>query len=150
MWVRILQKTDYKTRLIPEILTGYRIRTNSLTMNYGSFLLNAKRVMKIFGENIPQFDETLRNRAFAEVCRITSRKALSAGQIDVARRLMQDSVQHCPSIVFTDLRAFATFLVIGIGGLLPKRWQSLPYRFLEKVMKFVFRYYVGRIGIEQK
>lgn len=147
MWVRILHRTSFRARLVSDVLTGYRVRTNSLTMDFDSFTSNAHKAMTMFSEHIPEFTEKLRNRALGEVYRIASRKALSEGKMPVARRLMRKSIQYCPSIVVRDLRALGTFSLVGVGCLLPERWQRIPYWIVRGLMRIFYRCYAGRISI---
>lgn len=147
MWVRILQRTSFKARRVSGILTGYRVRTKSLTMDFGLFTANAQRVMAIFATDIPDFSEKLRNEAFGEIYRIASRKALSAGEMVAARKLMWRSIRSCPSLVLRDVRGLGTFLLVGIGSLLPGHWQRAPYRIARGFMRIFFRCYAGRISV---
>jgi glycosyltransferase involved in cell wall biosynthesis len=147
IWVRILHRTSFKARLVSEVLTGYRVRTTSLSMDFDAFLSNARKVVAIFAEHIPEFSEKLRHRALGEVHRIASRKALSDGKMADARRLMTKSIQHCPSILVRDLRGLGTFLLVGVGSLFPERWQRVPYWIARRLMRIFFRCYGGRISI---
>jgi len=144
MWVRILHKTHYKARLIPYVLTGYRVRSNSLSMNFDLFLRHAHIVMEKFENTIPEVTKNLKNRALAEIYRASSRKALSAGDLDLARKLMKEVLRHCPAIIFRDLKAFGTFSLIILETPLPPRWRQVPYKFARKLMKVFYRYYINR------
>lgn len=142
LWVRILHKTNYKGRLVPEVLAGYRVRSDSLTMNFEHQLLSARKVMEIFAANLPEFSPKLRNRSLSEAYRIASRKALSEGQLEVAGQLMRKALHLCPTIVLRDPRALVTFLLVTFPGILPKGWQHLPYHGTRAFLKLFYRHYV--------
>jgi glycosyltransferase involved in cell wall biosynthesis len=142
MWVRILHRTYYKARLIPKVLTGYLERSGSLTGNFDLFLHNAHIVMEKFKTTMPEVTKNLKNRALAGAYRIASRKALSAGQLDVSSKLMKDALRHCPTIIFRDLRAFGTFLLIILERSMPTRWRQLPYQLVRWMMKVFYRNYI--------
>jgi glycosyltransferase involved in cell wall biosynthesis len=142
LWVRILHKTNYQGRLIPEVLAGYRVRSDSLTLNFEHQLLNARRVMDIFAASYPDFSPKLRNRSLSEAYRIASRKALSEGQLEVAGQLMREALQLCPTLVLRDPRALVTFMLVTFPGILPKGWQHRPYHWTRALLKLFYRHYL--------
>ncbi len=139
LWVRILHKTGYKGRLIPEVLTGYRVRSDSLTMNFDHQLANVQKVMEIFAANIPQFSRKIKNRSMSEAYRIASRKALSGGQLKEAGPLMNEALRICPSLVLRDPRAFVTFMLVTLPRILPEPWQFVPYNWTRAFLKLYYR-----------
>jgi len=140
-WVRILYKTKYKGRLLPEVLAGYRVRADSLTLNFAHQLDNAYKVMEKFAGYIPEFTQHLKQRSMAEAYRIASRKALSEGQLQVAGQLMCESMQLCPTIVLKDPRAFVTFLLVTFPKVLPKSCQQIPYYWVRSLLKLFYGYF---------
>jgi glycosyltransferase involved in cell wall biosynthesis len=140
LWVRILYKTKYKGRLVPEVLTGYRVRTDSLTMNFTHQLHNAEKLLEIFAEYIPELTLGLKQRSLAEAYRIASRKALSEGQLQVADQLMRQSLRLCPSIVVKDPRALVTFMLATFPKMLPKSWRQIPYYWVRHSLKLFYGY----------
>jgi len=138
MWVRILYKTQYKGRLLPEVLTGYRVRTDSLTMNFTHQIHNAEKLLEIFAEYIPELTLGLKQRSLAEAYRIASRKALSEGQLQVAGQLMSESLRLCPSIVLKDPRALVTFMLVTFPKMLPKSWRQTPYYWVRHFLKLFY------------
>ncbi len=139
--VRLLYKTNYKGRLLPEVLTGYRVRTDSLTMNFAHQLQNAEKVLEIFAGYIPELTLQLKQRSLAEAYRIASRKALSEGQFQVAGELMQKSLGLCPTIILKEPRAFVTFLLVTFPKVLPKSWQQTPYYWVRSLLRLVYGYF---------
>jgi len=142
MWLRIYNKTNYKARLIPKVLTGYRVRSSSLTMNFELFLKNAKKAITKVETDIPGFTKKKKNRALAEIYRIAGRKALSSGQIDRSAQLMKNAVHYCPLIVCSDLRALGTLILINLESLLPISWRHVFYRLARKMMKIFYHIYI--------
>jgi glycosyltransferase involved in cell wall biosynthesis len=140
-WVRLLYKTKYKARLLPEVLTGYRVRTDSLTMNFAHQLENAQKVMEIFADYIPEFTPRLKQRSMAEAYRIASRKALSEGQLQVADQLMRGSLRLCPTIVLKDPRALVTLLLVTFPQMLPKSCRQIPYYWVRSFLKLFYCYF---------
>lgn len=139
--VRILYKTKYKGRLLPEVLTGYRVRSDSLSMNFAHQLHNAHKAMEIYAGYIPEFTPRIKKRSLAEAYRIVSRKALSEGQLQVAGQLMSESLRLCPTIVLKDPRAFVTFLLVTFPKVLPKSWGRYPYYGVRSFLKVFYRYF---------
>jgi glycosyltransferase involved in cell wall biosynthesis len=140
-WVRILYKTKYKGCLLPEVLTGYRVRTDSLTLNFLHQLHNAHKVMEKFAGYIPEFTPQLKQRSMAEAYRISSRKALSEGQLQEAGQLMRESMRLCPTIVLKDPRAFVTLLLVTLPKVLPESWRQIPYYWVRSFLKLFYCYF---------
>jgi glycosyltransferase involved in cell wall biosynthesis len=138
LFVRILYKTKYKARLLPEVLTGYRVRAGSLTLNFEHQIDNAYKAMEIFAGYIPEFTPSLKKRSLAEAYRIASRKALSEGQLQVAAQLMRGCMQLYPTIVLKDPRAFVTFLLVNFSRVLPKNCQRIPYYWVRYILKLFY------------
>jgi len=142
MWVRIYHKTHYRARLIPKVLTCYRTRSSSLTMDFEVFLFNSKKVIGKFESGIPFFTEHLRRRALAENYRIASRKSLSVGKLDISARYILKAMRCCPSILFKDIRAFGTFALIMLETFVPACWRGKVYILARKIMKIFYRHYI--------
>ena len=140
-WVRILYKTKYKARLLPEVLAGYRVRAGSLTLNFAHQVDNAYKVMEKFAEYIPEFTQNLKQRSMAEAYRIASRKALSEGQLQVAGQLMRQSMQLYPTIVVRDPRAFVTLLLVTLPQVLPKSYRQIPYYWIRSLLRIFYGYF---------
>ena len=142
MWVRILHRTNYHARLIPEVLTGYRVRSTSLTMQFEHQVQSARMAADIIKEEVG-ISQRLWCRFVAEAYRIASRKALSNGQMDDARKLLGEALRLCPRLFLTDLRAAGTFLLVTSERVLPARVHLVPYRIARALMRFFFRFFIG-------
>lgn len=128
LWVRVLATTPFKFRLVPEPLALYRIRANSLTADFEGFLKNADLAVRAIRKNVPDLPERILRRGWAESYRIASRKALSSGRLDLARKHLRRALQIFPLLPAVDHRAFATLSLLLLGTALPKRWQNAPYK----------------------
>jgi glycosyltransferase involved in cell wall biosynthesis len=105
MWVRIAALTHYSLLLVPEVLTGYRIREGSLSLNFDSFLDAAEKLKERFARIVPGFSASDGQCCFAQALRVSSRKALAARQVRLSRRLLVQAVRAYPLILVRDLRA---------------------------------------------
>lgn len=121
MWVRLLHASECRARLIPEALTGYRIRSSSLSMDFDRFHEAGRQAVGLMEGYIPDLPEAAKARGLADSARITSRKALSAGNLAVARRYLLKALGYSPSLVLRDWRALGTFLMILVQSLCPAR-----------------------------
>jgi len=109
MWVRIAACTEYRLRRIPEVLTGYRVRSGSISMTvpFDIFLEGARRAAERYIEVVPDLPLASVRRGYAEALRIASRKAFTSGDLRTSRRLLIAAVRHCPVLPLVDARAFA-------------------------------------------
>ena len=140
MWVRIAAKSQFRAALIPQPLTGYRIRTRSLSVNFDRIVANVPTLERILSNRYSQISPQLKNRAVAEMYRINGRKALSAGQLDHATHFMKETLKYCPRLIFSDIRAMGLFLLITSEKLLPTFLRRLPYRSARVLMKQFYRF----------
>lgn len=134
MWVRVLHRTPYRMRLVPEVLTAYRIRPGSLTLDFEHFLLHTGAIVDIFEASIPGLSHRLLRRARAETYRIAARKALAAEQTEAAQRYTGQALRLCPWLPLVDARAAGTLGIVMAQMLLPERWQRLPYRAVQGLL----------------
>ena len=135
MWVRIAALTPYKVRLVPEVLTGYRVRSGSLTMSFDFFLEQGRKVVDRFTQYLRGFSRRDADRCYAELVRIASRKALSNGEMVLSRRLLLEALRYCPTLMLRDPRAFGLFVIHGLSVALPKRFEMSAYRAARALMK---------------
>jgi glycosyltransferase involved in cell wall biosynthesis len=139
MWLRILWKTDYEAHLIPMPLAEYRVRSNSLSEEFGTFLHNAHVAMEKFQCSIPVFSEKDRNRALAEIYRTCSRKALYNWNFGLSKKYMIRAIRLCPSLCFRDARALGT-LVLLFGYInLPDRVRKYIHLCLQVVVAACYK-----------
>ena len=139
MWVRLLYKTGFKARLIPEPLTAYRVRAASISMNFDPFFAAGEKAVQILAKRCPEVTRSLQARAIAEQARIVSRKALSAGNLAVARRYMLKAMRYWPPLVVSDWRALGTLAMIAVQSLCPARLRPGLLRLGEAFLGYCYR-----------
>lgn len=105
MWVRIACLSGMTVRLVPEVLTGYRIRWSSGSMTFDRFLSGHHLAIERVRSYVPGFTERNARRSNAEHLRIASRKAFSAGRPDLSREYLLRALRTYPSLVLRDVRA---------------------------------------------
>jgi glycosyltransferase involved in cell wall biosynthesis len=139
LWVRIAVHSPLRITRIPEPLTGYRIRTGSLSVDYDSFLRNAWIAIQRFRQYVPDFPERMAQCAYAEVLRIASRKSFAGGAFVQSRRFLLEALQRSPQLFVTDLRALVMLLVHLASLALPDAARGLPYHAVESVLRRLHR-----------
>jgi glycosyltransferase involved in cell wall biosynthesis len=122
--VRILARTRMRVRRIPEALTFYRVRANSITMDFQQFLENCRRSLAIMQEYVRDVPPSVFREALAADYRIASRKAASVGRSREALRFFCQALRLSPSILVSDPRTFGTLALICLG----RRGESILYR----------------------
>jgi hypothetical protein len=138
MWVRLCVRTPLTLRLIPEPLTGYRVRQGSLTVSFDNFLAASRLASERFQQHVPGVTPRLIARGYAETLRIASRKAFSNGQVPLSRSLFLQALRQAPDLMMRDVRALGMGILHLLALALPPRWQTLPYRVLRRVMKAAY------------
>lgn len=138
LWVRVAASTRFKIQLIPEVLTGYRIRPGSLSQSYDHFISNGDLAVARFRDYVPGFSDADARRASAQNRRIASRKALSNGQMNLSRSLFVKAIRLYPALVLCDARAAGLALIHTLSLPLPNRNRMLIYRGARRLMKLVF------------
>lgn len=139
MWVRILHRTGFHARRIPQVLSGYRVRSTSLTMNFPHQLAFAHAVADIFERDLG-ISRWRKRRCLAEAYRIASRKALSNAQTQTSADLLKSSLRFCPWLPLCDLRASGTLLLVLLHLALPERLCHKPYVAARHVMKLYYAF----------
>jgi len=138
MWVRSAACTPLKLRLLPEVLTGYRVRPGSMTTSYESFLHGHRLALQRFRTYVPHFSRRDAARSYAEGLRIASRKAFANGQVTLSRTLFLRALRHSPGLPFSDLRAAGLLLLHLFALPLPVTAQRFAYRAAREVMRHAF------------
>lgn len=120
MWVRIALLRKTRIQSIQEVLTGYRVRKSSLSFQFEgtpSFISSGMEVVTKFGSyGIPNYSKADQCRSVAELYRISSRKALTAGQRAASRKCLWKALKHSPTLFLRDFRAIGLLCL----QLLPK------------------------------
>ena len=139
MWVRAAACSGYGVRLLPEVLTGYRVRAGSMSTTYDDFVRGYARALERFRDYVPGFTPRDAARSHAECLRIASRKAFSGGQVALSRALFAAALRRAPSLPLRDWRALG-MLALHLGAWpLPPAGQARFYRVVRGAMRLGFR-----------
>ena len=125
-WVRVAAVSGLAFQLIPKVLTGYRIRTGSLSVTSGSydeFLSDGLQAIRRFDRLVPACCRAHAADARAQLYRVTSRKALFNGDVAASRSFLCQAVRHSPSAILRDIRAWALIAFHIAAGPFPKGMQ---------------------------
>jgi GT2 family glycosyltransferase len=132
--VRILAKSRYVVRSVPDRLALYRVRSGSLTGNFEQFLQNAERAINLIRTHCPGASARTVRRSRAECYPIASRKALAAGQLRSAQRHLAQALALAPLLLVTDLRAAATAFLTVASSCAPSALKHVPYELARKLV----------------
>ena len=135
LWPRLMRRTGRGLRLVPEVLTGYRIRASSGSMRVDSFVQQAELARALLREKMPDVPNGLLDLGLAGAYRIAARKAASAGRGGVALGYLARAVRLSPSLALRDPRFLGTLALSLTGG----RGQKGLYRMLQAGMRVVPR-----------
>jgi len=139
MWVRAAACSGYGVRLLPEVLTAYRVRAGSMSTTYDDFVRGYARALERFRGYVPDFTPQDAARSYAECLRIASRKAFSNGQVALSRALFAEAVRHAPSLPLRNWRALG-MLALHLGAWpLPPAGQARFYRAVRGAMRVGYR-----------
>jgi hypothetical protein len=117
MWVRLLRDSAGVARLVPEVLTFYRIVPTSLSMNFASFLRDCELAAARISAETPQVGASAVRRGLATCYRIAGTKALHGGSRLQALRLLRSAVNRDPSLIIADPRLAATLGLLMMPSL---------------------------------
>jgi glycosyltransferase involved in cell wall biosynthesis len=134
MWIRIALRTQYKALLLPEPLTRYRIRNNSLSKDYSKFIDNAHLAMNRVCDIMPSLDDHLKKRALAEIYRSTAKRALDNGAPKQATKMIGHSIYLSPFLYLTDIRAITTLILLLIEVSLPRTLKVILHKIGNRVL----------------
>jgi hypothetical protein len=138
MWVRIATRTHWKLQLVPQVLTGYRVRSSSLTnSSYACYVEQARLGIDAIS-GLPAVSQRDADRCYAEFLRIISRKALANGDVAISRSLIIDALRYCPWLALCDARAMALLAIHLLTLPLPPRFQMTVYRFARSVTRRLY------------
>ena len=119
------------------MLTGYRVRTDSLSVTFDPFVAAGDMAAERFQDYVAGFSEARARRSKAQNRRIASRKALAIGQSALSRRLLIDALRYYPALPLVDARAAALALIHGVSWPLSDRGALVAYRAMRRVMRWV-------------
>jgi glycosyltransferase involved in cell wall biosynthesis len=138
MWVRLAATTGLGIRLVPEVLTGYRIREGALTLSFEQFLRCGREITQRYRTLLPGFGEAAADRSYAQFLRIASRKAFAAGEVSRSRRYFVEALRLDPLLALRDPRAFALLGLHLLSLPLPERMRPGVYRAALRVTRLGF------------
>jgi glycosyltransferase involved in cell wall biosynthesis len=139
LWIRIAGTTSWRIVLCPQVLTGYRVRHGSMTLDFATFLEQGKLVVQRMKSVIPDLSEKDRRRSYAGFIRIASRKALSDGQLQYSRKLLIAALREDPSLPLYDVRAFALILIHLVSAFLPTMSGPSAYGAVLRVTARIYK-----------
>lgn len=116
MWPRLMVRSGRWLELVPEPLTGYRVRADSGSMNIANFLATAEAACRILAESVPGLPAWVRREGLAHNIRIAARKAASLGRSGEALSTLARAVAVAPWLPLTDARFLPTLALALSGG----------------------------------
>lgn len=114
-WPRLLRASGRQAWRIPEPLTGYRVRDNSLSMDFAPFLRQAEMARDLLAEKLPDAPPALLALGLAQTYRIAARKAAALGRRPEALRYLRAAVRIAPSLPLRDPRFLGTAALVAMG-----------------------------------
>ncbi len=144
MWTRLSVRTPYALRCVREPLTGYRVRPASQMHTFETYIAGSRDYLERYLTYVPGYTRRQAARTYALHLRVLSRKAFSGGQIALSRAILREAMRHSPSIVVSDLRAFAMLALHAAALVLPARLRTLPYQVGRRALR---RAYARTIGV---
>lgn len=130
LWPRLMRSSGRGIRLVPEVLTGYRIRGNSGSARLDSFMHQAELAHALLREKMPDVPRRMVDLGLAFSYRIAARKAASSGRTREALRFLGKAVRAAPSVAVRDPRFVGTLALACAGG----RGQRLMYGVLRRLV----------------
>jgi len=116
MWPRMMHRTGRRIALVPEVLTGYRVRNSSSSMQFDGFLRQARLARDLLREGIPEAPAALLDLGLAGSYRIAARKAAAMGRGGEALRYLATAARIAPRILVQDPRFLGTLALALMGG----------------------------------
>lgn len=116
LWPRLMRITGRNLRLVPEVLTGYRIRASSGSMRVDGFVEQAELARRLLREKMPDAPNALLDLGLAGAYRIAARKAASLGQGGTALRCLGRAVRLSPGVALRDPRFLGTLALALTAG----------------------------------
>ncbi|MDX2170362.1 MAG: glycosyltransferase family 2 protein [Deltaproteobacteria bacterium] len=143
MWTRLSVRSPLVLRLVPEPLTGYRVRPSSQMHTFDTYIAGSRTYLDRYRDYVPGYRARDAERTYALHLRVLSRKAFSSGQIELSRAILGEALRHSPDIVVRDLRAFAMLGLHALALVLPRRVRRAPYEAGRRLLRGAYRRLVG-------
>ena len=146
MWTRLSVRAPHALRLVPEPLTGYRVRASSQMHTFDTYIAGSRTYLERYRDYVPGYGPRDAERTYALHLRVLSRKAFSSGDIDLSRAILLEALRRSPSIVVRDVRALAMTGLHALALVLPARARAVPYRVGRRVLRGAYGRLVGTPG----
>jgi glycosyltransferase involved in cell wall biosynthesis len=143
MWTRLSVFAPHVLRLVPEPLTGYRVRATSQMHTFDAYIAGSRTYLERYRSYVPGYGPRDAERTYALHLRILSRKAFSSGDVDLSRAILLEALRRSPGIVVRDVRALAMTGLHALALVLPARARTLPYRVGRRVLRGAYGRLVG-------
>ncbi len=143
MWTRLSVRTPHRLRLVPEPLTGYRVRPGSQMHTFETYIAGSRTYLDRYLSYVPGYTRKDADRTYALHLRVLSRKAFSSGQIELSRALLGEALRLSPGIVVRDVRALAMTGLHVLALVLPARARTAPYQLGRRVLRGAYARLVG-------
>jgi glycosyltransferase involved in cell wall biosynthesis len=129
-WPRLMRQTGRRFQLVPEVLTGYRVRNGSGSTQLARFARSSEIACDLMREKMPDVPASWLDLGLASLYRITARKAASFGLRQEALHYLSLAVRKAPSIMLKDARFFPTLAISCSAG----RGQAALYGLMRRFM----------------
>lgn len=116
-WLRIATTHQWTFYREPKPLSCYRVRPAGLSFNLAQMQYSHERVLQAAYERSPDQVAPWLPTAYAHMYRFLARIALTAGDVDQARYLMQQSWRSDRSIFLNDPRSLLTLVAVQFAPL---------------------------------
>jgi len=126
VWIRVLHRRAGRVILVDEVLTEYRVRSNSLSMEPDVFVPNGEAVHAKLRRELTDVPTHVLNHGLANIYRIAGRKCLSTGRFDEAWFWTMKARQTYPRLFLVDRKSCATFVLTAIARILPAPIRGWP------------------------
>lgn len=143
MWTRLSVFAPFSLCLVPQPLTGYRVRASSQMHTFDTYIAGSRTFLERYRSYVPGYGERDAARTYALHLRVLSRKAFSSGDIALSRAILREALRHSPDIVVRDLRAFAMLGLHALALVLPPRVRTAPYDAGRRLLRRAYRLLVG-------
>lgn len=116
LWPRLMRRTGRGLRLVPQVLTGYRVRRGSGSNSVETFANQAELARRLLQEKMPDIPDGLLDLGLAISYRVTARKAASLGNRGEALHYLGLALRRAPRILWRDPRLLGTAVLACSGG----------------------------------
>ncbi|MBX3025240.1 glycosyltransferase [bacterium] len=143
MWTRLSVRAPHAFRLVPEPLTGYRVRAGSQMHTFDSYIAGSRAYLERYRSYVPGYGDREAARTWALHLRVLSRKAFSSGDVALSRRILAAALRASPGSVLGDARGLAMAGLHALALVLPPPARTLPYRLGRVALRGAYGRLVG-------